>query len=135
MRHCKAKNAHGAPCGAPESLVDPATGFCPSHGPGASQRMVEIGRKGAEATKRKYAGGGLPSEHLGSLETIRDAQRWLRMIAEAVGERRLTYSEGQSMTAAVREWIKAEDARLRAEDLQELQAEVADLKRQRRRVS
>ena len=79
MRHCKAKNAHGAPCGAPESLVDAATGFCPSHGPGASQRMVEIGRKGAEATKRKYAGGGLPSKHLGSLETIKIAARSTRL--------------------------------------------------------
>ena len=47
----------------------------------------EAGRKGGHATNRKLEGGGLPSERLGPLETIADAQRWLkrRWIADAVG--------------------------------------------------
>ena len=35
------------------------------------------------------------------------------------------------MTAAVREWVKAESERLKIEDLEELRAQVAELKRLR----
>ena len=47
------------------------------------------------------------------------------------GARTVTHSEGQSMTAAVREWVKAESERLKIEDLEELRAQVAELKRLR----
>ncbi len=128
MARCKAKNAKGDLCGAPESMVDPVTGLCPSHVPGAKKRLSEIGHRGGEATKRKFGGRGLPRDALGPLESIHDAQRWLRLIAQAVGERMLTHSEGQSMTAAVREWVKAEDARVASEDLATLKAQISEVR-------
>ena len=110
MARCKAKNAKGDLCGAPESMVDPVTGLCPSHVPGAKERLSEIGHRGGEATKRKFGGRGLPRDALGPLETIKDAQRWLRLIAQAVGER-----------------IKAEDARVASEDLATLKAQISEV--------
>lgn len=130
-RRCQAARADGHPCGAPSHLVDPSTGLCPSHAPGASERLSEAGRKGAEATARKLRGAGLPAEELGPLETVEDAQRWLRLIAQAVGERRLSHSEGTSMTRAVKAWIDTEDVRLRARDLRDLQDQLAELTRSR----
>lgn len=126
---CKGTTTKGDPCGAPASMVDPETGFCPSHQPGARERLVEQGKKGAEATRRRFSGGGLSAERLGELRTLEDAQRWLQEIARAVGAREITHGEGQAMTAAVREWIKGEDARLRSEELAALQEQVAELRR------
>ena len=39
--------------------MDPKKEFCRQHGPGASERMAEQGRKGAEAMARKLKGSGL----------------------------------------------------------------------------
>ena len=129
---CRGRTKEGKQCESP--FVD-KDGYCPAHGPDGTQRMRTRGQKGGDATRRRFSGAGLSADRLGPLDTLRDAKRWLQLIAEAVGERQLSYSEGQSMTGAVREWIKAEDARLRAEDLHELQAQVADLKRQQVKVS
>lgn len=130
---CQATTASGAPCRAPSALVDPSQGLCPAHQPGASERLAEAGRKGAETTARKLRGDGLHPEELGALETVEDAQRWLKRIAQAVGQRQLTHSEGASMTRAVEAWIRSEDTRLRAVDLRELQNQIAELKRSRMR--
>ena len=128
----RGKTRAGKPCKSP--VVD-RDGFCPSHGPDGTARMRHRGQKGGAATKARYRGNGLPRDRLGPLETIQDAQRWLRMIAEAVGSREITHSEGQSMTTAVREWVRAEGERLKAEDLAALQEQVAELRRQRIGVS
>ena len=131
MAKCDHRYEDGTSCRSPEAFVDPDTGLCRQHGPGAAERMAEQGRKGALATKKRFGGISLPSDRLGPLETIHDAQRWLRLIAGAVGARQLTHSEGQSMTVSVREWVKAESERLKVEDLEELRAQVAELQRLR----
>ena len=128
---CQALTAKGKPCASPSRLVDPDTGLCGAHDPAKTERLKEAARKGGNATALRFKPSGLSSDRLGPLETIHDAQRWLRLIAGAVGARQLTHSEGQSMTASVREWVKAESERLKVEDLEELRAQVAELKRLR----
>jgi len=93
--------------------------------------LREAGRRGGKTTAKRFKSPGLPAEELGPLDTVEDAQRWLKRIAQAVGERRLTHSEGATMTRAVKAWIQSEDTRLRASDLQELQEQIAELKRSR----
>lgn len=129
VRICKGRTKRGEPCKSP--FVD-ADGYCPAHTANGAARMRARGRKGAEKTNARRRREGLPPDRLGSLETPADAQRWLRLIAEAVGALALTHAEGSTMTSAVRAWLAAEDARLRSEDLAELQRQVAELKRGRR---
>ena len=125
---CKGKTKAGKDCQSP--IVD-RDGYCPAHGPDGTARMRQRGKRGGDATRRRFSGAGLSADCLGTLKSISDAQRWLRLISQAVGQRQLTHSEGQAMTAGVREWLKAEDSRLRAEDLAELQAQVKRLKNMR----
>ena len=42
-------------------------------------------------------------------------RRWLRLIAQAVGEREISHSEGQSMTSAVGEWVRVGQGRVASE--------------------
>lgn len=77
--YCKANTVSGDPCKAPATLVD-KDGFCHAHAPGASERLSEAGRKGAAASAQRFRTPGLDSSALGDLETITDAQRWLRAI-------------------------------------------------------
>ena len=130
-RKCQGVGLDGSPCGAPPSLVDPLSGYCYSHDPNREEERKESSRRGGQSTARRFRPPGLTPEELGPLKTVQDAQKWLRLIAEAVGGRAISHSEGTSMTSAVREWLKAEDTRLRAEELKELQEEVKALKRQR----
>jgi len=130
-QRCKGTTSSGDPCAAPAGFVDPSSGYCASHDPEMREMLREAGRRGGRATAKRFRGSGLPAEELGDLQTVEDAQRWLRLIAQAVGERRITHSEGSSMTGAVKAWIRSEDTRLRAADLQELQEQIAELKRSR----
>lgn len=128
---CSGTTAKGEPCRAPEALVDPFSKYCPVHTPGAAERLREIGKRGGEASAKRFKAAGLSSIELGELQTIEDAQRWFRLIAQAVGERKLTHSEGASMTRAVEAWSKSEDVRLRSQDLRELQMKVRELQGKR----
>ncbi len=129
MARCREKNARGEPCGAPESLVDPLSGFCPAHGPGARARLSEHGKVGAEVTKQvRRKGKGLRPGELGSLRTPKDAERWLRIVGQAVAEGRLRSRDGDATTRAVREWLRAWEAGAVADRLEELKGEIAKLK-------
>ena len=80
IRTCRGVRADGAPCGAPEHLVSSETHFCPAHGPGASKRMADRGRRGAESTARRLRSPGLDAEELPELQSHEDAQAWLETI-------------------------------------------------------
>jgi hypothetical protein len=127
---CKARRADGGPYGAPESLVDPLTRLCPSHVEGASERLSRIGRRGAEATHRRFKGKGLGSNELGPLENHGDAKRWLRLIGEAVVTGRLSNRDAQAGVKAVEAWLKAHSEGAVAKDVAELR-EALDALRKR----
>ena len=82
------------------------------------ERTIAAARAGGQRRARRRR--GLHAEDLGPLDNIGDAQRWLVLIAGAVGSRIITSAEGNAMTRCASEWLKAEDIRLRAEDLTEL---------------
>ncbi len=129
MARCREKNARDEPCRAPASLVDPLSGFCPAHGPGAKERLSEQGKVGAQVTKQvRRKGKGLKPGELGPLGTPDDAKRWLRIIGRAVAEGRLRSRDGDATTRAVREWRRAYEAGTVTDRLEELRATVAELK-------
>ncbi len=133
MSRCREKNARGEPCRAPASLVDPVSGFCPAHGPGAKERLSEQGKVGAQVTKQvRRKGKGLRPGELGPLRTPEDAKRWLRIIGRAVAEGRLRSRDGDATTRAVREWLRAYDAGVVTDRVEELRAEMAKLKGERK---
>ena len=128
VTQCQGTTAQGEQCRAPPSLVDPETGLCPSHAPGASERLSHAGRKGAAASAQRFRTPGLDSSDLGELETVQDAQRWLRLIAEGVVTGRLKPQEGTTGVRALETWLKAEQDRVAADDLAELRAQLQEVR-------
>ena len=85
MARCRAQNAAGQPCRAPESMVDPF-GYCPAHRPGGRKRLAEAGRIGAEVSKQvRRRGKGLLSGELPPLRTPQDAEAWLETVGREPG--------------------------------------------------
>lgn len=113
----------GEPCNAPEGLVD-ETGLCQSHRD--PEGMRERGRKGGEATREALARPGLTSEELGSLETIEDAQRWLRLIGEGVVTKRLDRGDASAAVKAIEAWLKADDS-LTDADMERIAKKLAEV--------
>ena len=133
MARCRAKNARGEPCRAPTSLVDPLSGFCPAHGPGAKERLSEQGKVGAEVTKQvRRKGKGLRPGELGPLRTPQDAERWFRIVGQAVAEGRLRSRDGDGTTRAVREWLRAYEVGAVTDRLEELRTHVEELKNEKK---
>lgn len=108
-RRCNGTRDDGSPCGAPSNLVDPDSGFCPAHGPGGSEAMAELGRKGAEATARKLQSDGLSDDELPPLTSHEAAERWCDVVGRAVAQGRLGHNEGRTILRAVREWRDSRD--------------------------
>lgn len=106
-RTCRGTNAEGDPC---ESPVVDENGWCPAHGPDGSEKMSEIGRKGAESTAKKLKADGLEASDLPDLDHPRDAERLLEVVARAVATGRLAHNEGKAIARLVREWLRARDA-------------------------
>ena len=128
-RRCEARTASGEPCQAPPSLVNPERGLCLSHSPGASERLAEAGRRGAEATaKRFHRNPGLDASVLGDLETVKDAQRWLRAIGEGAVTGKLKAQEATAGVRAVEAWMAAERDRVAVDELTELKAQLQEVR-------
>ena len=56
------------------------------------------------------------------LETLEDAQAWLKRIASAVLAGDVTHQQANAASKALKTWLDAEGARLEAADVEELQA-------------
>ncbi len=133
MPQCKGADgegnkADGTPCESP--TVDPETGFCSAHGPGASARMRERGRKGGEAFVRnvRRKGAAKADEVPPAPETMADAARWASWVAFGVTTGKLDPKIGDVAVRAIREFRSAhEKAELEAE-VQRLRAKVAELR-------
>lgn len=97
-------------------------------GPEAKRRYYrDLGRKGG------YASGtgqeGLDPEELPELETFQDAKLWLEAIGRATATGRLKDRSAQAAIRAVEAWLKAEDDRLEAEQLNNLMSALAEWKK------
>jgi hypothetical protein len=77
---------------------------------------------------KAHHGKGLDPVALRALETVRDAQRWLRAIAEGVVTGKLKPQEGMTGVRALEAWLKAEQDRVAADDLAELRAQLAEVR-------
>jgi hypothetical protein len=130
-RRCKAKNLAGKPCGVTSHMVG-ESGYCFRHDPDKAEERARQSRRGGETTRRRHMKAGLKAADLGPLVNAADAQRWLERIAGAVGARELTHSEGQAMTRAVAEWIRARDLHVREVKLAELQRQLKELQEHQR---
>lgn len=126
---CKHMYADGTRCGSPENFVDPDSGYCHAHGPGASERMAEHGRKGAEAKNRKDRAPGLDSEDLPPLDSPQAAAKWCEVAGRAVATGRLGHHEAKAVVRAVREFLRSHDAGEIADRVEELRSQVTALKR------
>lgn len=125
MPGCNATRTDGEPCKAPEAMVDPDTGYCPSHQPDAAERLSEAGRKGAEATNRRFRGEKLSEEELPPLDSPQAAEIWLENVGRAIATGRLSSAEGNAVKSTVREWLRAREAGEMQERIDELERKLA----------
>lgn len=107
-------------CGAPENMVDPSTGYCPSHGPGARERLREAGRKGGKATAKRMSAEGLEEGELPSLTDADAAETWCDIVGRAVVTERLSHNQAKAALRAVREWRETRDAGKASEKMERL---------------
>ena len=121
-RRCNGTNAAGEPC---RSRAVGKDGFCPAHRPGGKERMKRLAYEGAKAV---HSPKGLDPDALGDLETVRDAQRWLRMIALGVTTGKLKAQEATSGVRALEAWLKAEQDRVAADEVSELRAQLDEVR-------
>lgn len=117
---CEGSKADGSPCGAPPEFVDPETGLCPSHDPANREKLVEAGKRGAEATKRRFAGGGLDPDDLPALDGPRDAEAWLAALAEGVVAGRVSKSLASEARKILKAWLDAHERGAVSDRLDEL---------------
>lgn len=127
---CRGEKADGSPCGAPENLVDPETGFCPAHDPDNRERVREAARKGGEATRRRHRGerGVDTRGDKWSLETYADAKTWLEAIARAVLAGKVSHHEAKAAIKAIDSWMDAHEAGEVTDRLDELGDALAEWK-------
>ena len=127
-RRCPGTTKEGKPCRAIPAMVDPLTGYCPAHGPGAFERLSEAGKKGAEATRRKWRGKGLNEDELPELRTPDDAEKWLESIARAVSTGRLGHNEAKAAVSALREWLRAHEAGMMSDRVEKLKRQLDEMR-------
>lgn len=125
---CDGTKADGSPCGAPPSLVNEESGFCPAHDPDNEERRQEIAKKGAEASVRARRGGGLEEDELPPLDGPRAAERWLEVVGRAVATKRLSHNEGKALARVIREYLRAHESGAMEDRVEDLREKVAALK-------
>ena len=67
--------------------------------------MAELGRRGAEATRKRWASQSLSGDELGPLESPADAARGLAQVAVAVATGRLGAQEASVIQRCLTTWL------------------------------
>lgn len=108
-------------CGAPSVLIG-RSGWCRGHDPNLKEELREQGRRGGATTRARYGTTGLLESDLGVRPNADAAQiqEGLRRVTAAVGERRITHSEGQAMIAGLKQMLAARDLSVREGQLSEV---------------
>lgn len=125
---CKGTRDDGSPCEAPESFIG-EDGWCPSHRPGASEKLREWASKGGRASAEKRKRDGLSEADLPPLESPQDAETWLEVVARAVATGRLSHHEGKAVARLVREWLRANEAGAMQDRMESLEEKLSKLRR------
>lgn len=96
-------------------------------GPEAKEKYLRnLGAKGGHANRKDPP--GLQCGTLGPLEDHADAKRWLERIGRAVATNRLGTHQASVAIRAVSEWVSAHEGELTVRVIDELEAEVEQLK-------
>jgi hypothetical protein len=96
-------------------MVNQDTGYCGAHTPGGHDEMLRRASKGGQATRQAWKRPGVSVEELGALETVEDAQRWLRVLGAAVASGRLDKGDAGAAVKAIEVWLKSRDSLTEAE--------------------
>jgi len=125
---CKQVKPDGDRCRVDWGL-NPVTGLCYNHDPEKEEeRNLARSHGGKMAARHLLQNKGLDTEALGALKTVRDAQRWLKLIAEGVVTNRLKPMEGNTGVKALEAWLKAEHDRVAADDLADLRTQLQEVR-------
>ena len=123
MARCKGRKADGTACGAIASLVK-ADGWCPAHGPGASERMRERAVKGGQATAAKHRRNVEPPA---LPETADDAVYWSAWAMHSVATGAIDTSTAREISSNCRVFLTALDKAHLEGEVKRLKAAVKEL--------
>ena len=129
---CQARNKDGSRCKAPPRLVDPITGFCISHDPERRQAVKDAAQKGGKVMARRLRAPLLDDDDLPPLDSPHAAASWLEIIGRSVATGRLSNRDGDAVTRAVREWLKAHDAGEVSDQVNTLRSQLQEVRTQLR---
>jgi len=93
----------------------------------AGERARELGRRGGKARAKLHL--ERVEAELGALETLEDAQRWLRQIALWAAGGLLHGSVASACNRAVEVWLRAHESRLTRDVVHRLQERLEALER------
>lgn len=106
---CKGENADGTPCGAPPTMVDPDSGYCPAHDPDRADERRERAKAGGQATARKHR-DGFSADELPPLESPADAERWMEILSRAMVAGRISRSKVDVARKGLKVWLSAHES-------------------------
>lgn len=120
-RSCRATKADGTPCASPARLVDPSSGFCPSHDPAKREMLMEAASMGGKAATRNRKAKGLDPDDLPPLDSYEAAETWTHVIGRAAALGTISSSAANAALRAVKEWREARDGGRISERLEALE--------------
>lgn len=125
---CKAKCADGTPCESPSKLINAETELCRSHDPSKREAIKAAGRRGGEATARRFKSTGMDADDLPPLTSPEVAEIWLERIARCVATGGLPHQDARAATAAIQQWLKAHEVGKLADRLDRIKAQLEQVK-------
>ena len=119
---CKGMKANVERCRS--RFVNGQTGFCPAHGPGASERMSAMGKRGGSVKSPRRKISDLPE-----LQTAEDAQKWLEYIGRAVLHGYMDSREANVARQVVSDWRKGHEETQTQEQIAKLERSIRNFRR------
>ena len=126
---CSALTRKGRPCGNKAGLAVSTDDrvYCLTHDPARVEERRLRNSKGGRKLKRIHA------EDVPPLNTLDDAPGFARWVVQAVAEGRLETRRGDTLLKGLREFSKAYEAAKISARVAELQAQVKQLERERKK--
>lgn len=106
---CKGEKSDGTPCGAPPSMVNEETGYCPAHDPDRAEERRETAHRAAEASIEARRDKEFRLDELPELNGPKDAEAWMEIIIKAMLAGRLSQNKMDLARKGLKVWLKAHD--------------------------
>lgn len=106
---CQGEKADGSQCGAPPSMVDEETGYCPQHDPAREEWRREKASRAGKASVKARRDKEFSLDELPELDGPQAAEKWMEIIIKAMIDGRLSQNKMDLARKGLKVWLKAHD--------------------------